>query len=158
MTLRFTDKNNAQPWTNMLPPFQIRQLRASENPDGPDLGDDFTCLPTEVTQLATVRISESEYDAIIAQHPHAMLTYMDEDDGDMMTVSCCEDGSSSRPTSFNIDTCSFRLLQASSSENAWKILYLDLPGRRKSYRYKPQGLQPLMRRCTYLTLNAQIEP
>ena len=71
----------------MLPPFRICQLRASDNPAGPDVGDDFTSSPVPYEELAVIRISSTEYDSVIQQHPDAALTYMDEDDGEIITVS-----------------------------------------------------------------------
>ncbi|KAI9847297.1 MAG: hypothetical protein M1837_002884 [Sclerophora amabilis] len=68
----------------MLPPFRIRHVRASHGPFGPDLGDDLSPFVDE--QLAIFQIAAPEYDAIISDHPEATLTYMDEDDGEVITV------------------------------------------------------------------------
>jgi hypothetical protein len=70
----------------MLPPFRIRHLRASDNPAGPDLGDDFLSSPTHQDEDAVVTISEPEYDSLISRHPEAALSYLDEDDGEIITV------------------------------------------------------------------------
>jgi hypothetical protein len=69
----------------MLPPFRIRHLRASDNPAGPDLGDDFLSSPT-YDEDAVITISEPEYDSLVSRHPEAVLTYLDEDDGEIITV------------------------------------------------------------------------
>ncbi|KAI9775767.1 MAG: hypothetical protein M1839_000895 [Geoglossum umbratile] len=69
----------------MLPPFRIRHLRASDNPAGPDLGDDFLSSPTYDGD-AVVTISGPEYDSLITHHPDAVLSYLDEDDGEIITV------------------------------------------------------------------------
>src|ERR1700742_4486633 len=70
----------------MLPPFRIRHLRASDNPAGPDLGDDFLSSPIHQDEDALVAISEPEYDSLISRHPEAALSYLDEDDGEIITV------------------------------------------------------------------------
>jgi hypothetical protein len=71
----------------MLPPFRIRYLRASQNPSGPDLGDDYLSSSPEAGIGAVVQITGPQYDKIISAHPDAILTYMDEDDGEVITVS-----------------------------------------------------------------------
>ncbi len=60
----------------MLPPFKIRQLRL-RNPFGP---------PDEGQAQTVVRISSSDYDNTISKCPEAALSYMDEDDGETVTV------------------------------------------------------------------------
>ncbi|KAH0565522.1 hypothetical protein GP486_001076 [Trichoglossum hirsutum] len=71
----------------MLPPFRIRHLRASDNPAGPDLGDDFLSSPIHQDEDAVVVISEPVYDSLLSRHPEAALSYLDEDDGEIITVS-----------------------------------------------------------------------
>jgi hypothetical protein len=71
----------------MLPPFRIRHLKASDNPSGPDLGDDFLSSPVYRDEDAVIAISEPDYDSLIISHPEAALTYLDEDDGEIITVS-----------------------------------------------------------------------
>ncbi|KAI9707669.1 MAG: hypothetical protein M1836_000630 [Candelina mexicana] len=60
----------------MLPPFKIRQLHL-RNPFGP---------PDEGQAQITVRISLLDYNEVILKHPEAALSYMDEDDGEIVTV------------------------------------------------------------------------
>ncbi|KAI9771434.1 MAG: hypothetical protein M1840_002054 [Geoglossum simile] len=69
----------------MLPPFRIRHLRASDNPAGPDLGDDFLSSPA-YDEDAVITISEPDYDSLISRHPEAVLSYLDDDDGEIITV------------------------------------------------------------------------
>jgi hypothetical protein len=55
----------------MLKPFQIRNLRVSEQ----ELAD--SCSPSGVVQ-----ISSTDYDDLATTHPRARLTYLDEDEDD----------------------------------------------------------------------------
>jgi len=64
----------------MLKPFQIRDLYAS-----PSAGHKVTSDPP--ASRGVVQISAADYDDIASNHPRAMLTYMDSDDGDQITVS-----------------------------------------------------------------------
>jgi hypothetical protein len=73
--------------TKMLPPFQIRHLKASTNPSGPDLGDDYLSSPVDTGVDATISINRHQYDDILHENPEAALTYVDEDDGEVITVS-----------------------------------------------------------------------
>ncbi|KAJ5552140.1 hypothetical protein N7494_001518 [Penicillium frequentans] len=59
----------------MLKPFQIKDQQGSpsSNPVGP-------------SAIREVQISASEYDDIASNHPRARLTYLDDDDGDQITV------------------------------------------------------------------------
>ncbi|KAI9811829.1 MAG: hypothetical protein M1832_000682 [Thelocarpon impressellum] len=70
----------------MLPPFRIRYLRSSNNPSGPDLGDDFVSSPAGLSDDGVIRLEAPEYDSILADHPEAALSYMDEDDGEVITI------------------------------------------------------------------------
>lgn len=48
-----------------------------------------TVTPSPATDRhGIVRVSAEEYDKTIAAHPQSKLTYMDEDDGDTITVGC----------------------------------------------------------------------
>ncbi|KZF24688.1 hypothetical protein L228DRAFT_259871 [Xylona heveae TC161] len=71
----------------MLPPFRIQRLWASENPSGPDFGDDFTSSPPSYDEnMDIIHISESVYDNILSRSRDAALRYMDEDDGEIVTI------------------------------------------------------------------------
>jgi len=81
----------------MLKPFQIRDLHVplvEENPhDEPTASvvseprSDERAGNLGTTRHGTVQLSAPEYDAIVSSHPRARLTYMDDDDGEMVTVS-----------------------------------------------------------------------
>jgi hypothetical protein len=76
----------------MLNPFQIRDLHvpveenlydAESVTSGPDNG-----APNRgASRHGTVQLSAPEYDQIVSYHPRARLTYMDDDDGEIVTVS-----------------------------------------------------------------------
>lgn len=84
----------------MLNPFQIRDLHRSqveENSTGPAVlatGDGLAPSNThhddenKTNCHGTVQISSSDYDEIASSHPRARLTYVDDDDGEVITVSC----------------------------------------------------------------------
>lgn len=59
----------------MLKPFQIKDHQGSpySNPIGP-------------SAIRGVQISASDYDDLASNHPRARLTYLDDDDGDQITV------------------------------------------------------------------------
>lgn len=59
----------------MLKPFQIKDQQGSpsSNPIGP-------------SAIRGVQISASDYDDLASNHPRARLTYLDDDDGDQITV------------------------------------------------------------------------
>lgn len=79
----------------MLKPFQIRDLH------GPQLQESTTgsnnssqtavdrqALPSQSRHRhGTVQLSTSDYDEITSTHPRARLTYVDDDDGEVITVS-----------------------------------------------------------------------
>lgn len=90
----------------MFKPFQIRGLhvpQGQENSTGLTLSADS--LPQTATvdhdagnkfrvqskqsehSHGTVKLSSSEYDEIASTHPRARLTYVDDDDGEVITVS-----------------------------------------------------------------------
>ena len=70
----------------MLPPFRIRNLRESSRlADTNDHGGHSTELGAQ-DQHGIVQVSAPEYDATISTHPEATLKYMDEDDGEVITV------------------------------------------------------------------------
>ncbi|KAI9678407.1 MAG: hypothetical protein M1829_002005 [Trizodia sp. TS-e1964] len=69
----------------MLPRFRIRQLKSSENPSGPDLGDDFLSSPLPQDD-DVVEIASIEYTNLLNEFPEAALTYVDADDGELITV------------------------------------------------------------------------
>ncbi|KAI9749539.1 MAG: hypothetical protein M4579_006835 [Chaenotheca gracillima] len=70
----------------MLPPFRIRQVRASHHPFGPDVSDELDFAPVVDEACAIVEIDEFQYEDIVAERPDAVLTYMDDDDGEVITV------------------------------------------------------------------------
>ena len=80
----------------MLKPFQIRDLH------GPQPQEDSTESTNNSAQTVidhqarpsqsgkrhgTVQLSSSDYDEIASTHPRARLTYPDDDDGEVITVS-----------------------------------------------------------------------
>ncbi|GIJ87585.1 hypothetical protein Asppvi_006495 [Aspergillus pseudoviridinutans] len=74
----------------MLKPFQIRDLHGS-----PTQEDAFTSLDylpqghhghNTSRRSGIVQLSASDYDEIALSHPRARLTYVDDDDGDIITV------------------------------------------------------------------------
>lgn len=82
----------------MLNAFQIRDLHRSqtqENLSGSaiSVGDGLAPSTTDhndenqINRHGTVQISSSDYDEIASTHPRARLTYVDDDDGEVITVS-----------------------------------------------------------------------
>lgn len=74
----------------MLKPFQIRDLHV------PIVEENLYDSSTESavseprdgsSRHGTIRLSAPEYDKIASNHPRARLTYMDDDDGEIITVS-----------------------------------------------------------------------
>lgn len=65
-----------------LKPFQIRDLHGNLPGEAGILSSDSSDIP------GTVQISASAYDDLAESHPRARLTYLDEDDGDQITVCC----------------------------------------------------------------------
>jgi hypothetical protein len=105
-----------QPWTNsllsfalflcfpyhiiMLRPFRIRDLhQESVRQNLYDAETETTVSGVQhpamegslsrpvISRHGTVHLSAPEYDDIVISHPRAALTYMDDDDGEMITVS-----------------------------------------------------------------------
>ncbi|KAB8070270.1 hypothetical protein BDV29DRAFT_181245 [Aspergillus leporis] len=76
----------------MLKPFQIRDLHRS--PSQGDLSESLSLDHAMVEDssihqsrsLGIVRLSASEYDELAMNHPRARLTYIDDDDGELITV------------------------------------------------------------------------
>ncbi|PYI07500.1 hypothetical protein BO78DRAFT_90082 [Aspergillus sclerotiicarbonarius CBS 121057] len=75
----------------MLKPFQIRDLHGS--PSHTSAAESLTSpqpLPSEPasprTRRGIVQLSASEYDNLSSNHPRARLTYVDDDDGELITV------------------------------------------------------------------------
>lgn len=62
----------------MLPPFRVRCLQRHASPG--------RSIPTRATFDALIRISAPEYDHAIRVLPEASLKYLDDDDGEMITV------------------------------------------------------------------------
>ncbi len=69
----------------MLKPFQIRDLHGSSR--NVDDGSRRSLNPRGVVQ-----VSAADYDDIASNHPRARLTYLDDDDGDQITVSPTQEG------------------------------------------------------------------
>jgi len=66
----------------MLPPFEIRGLRwPAEDPESAAREGYLHAWPE--IKLET----HEEYDNLISEHPETTLSYLDEDDGDIITVS-----------------------------------------------------------------------
>ncbi|KAF7593436.1 hypothetical protein BBP40_011538 [Aspergillus hancockii] len=76
----------------MLKPFQIRDLHRSSSQE--DLSESLSLNYAVVEDgnihhsryRGIVRLSASEYDEIATNHPSARLTYIDDDDGELITV------------------------------------------------------------------------
>ncbi|KAF7171608.1 hypothetical protein CNMCM5623_003959 [Aspergillus felis] len=74
----------------MLKPFQIRDLHGS--PTQEDAYSSLDCLPqghdghNTSRRSGIVQLSASDYDEIALSHPRARLTYVDDDDGEIITV------------------------------------------------------------------------
>jgi hypothetical protein len=77
----------------VLKPFQIRNLHvypAEENLYDSSTESVISNSPAEETQTkpsSLIHLSAGEYDKIISDHPNGTLTYIDDDDGDLITVS-----------------------------------------------------------------------
>lgn len=56
-------------------------------PSNTDHDDENQINRSEVQCHGTVQISSSDYDEIASTHPRARLTYLDDDDGEVITVS-----------------------------------------------------------------------
>lgn len=77
----------------MLKPFQIRDLHSY--PVEENLYDSSTesvisgsnADDKRHNRHGIIHLSAPEYDEIALNHPSAMLTYLDDDDGDIITVS-----------------------------------------------------------------------
>lgn len=76
-----------------LKPFQIRNLHiypaeenlydsSTESVISSSAADETHPKPSSLIQL-----SAGEYDKIVSDHPNGTLTYIDDDDGDLITVS-----------------------------------------------------------------------
>ncbi|KMK60386.1 asparaginyl-tRNA synthetase Slm5 [Aspergillus fumigatus Z5] len=74
----------------MLKPFKIRDLHAS--PTQEDGKNPLDCFPqsdhghSTCRRSGVVQLSASDYDEVALSHPRARLTYVDDDDGDIITV------------------------------------------------------------------------
>ena len=68
----------------MLPAFRIRNLNRSPAPPSRPVGSS----PRKAASLdAVVRITSPEYDETVDRHPEASLKYLDDDDGEIVTVT-----------------------------------------------------------------------
>lgn len=76
----------------MLKPFQIRDLHRSPSPSGVNIEESIrenrqdASSPTQ-PRRGIVAVSAAQYNDIAASHPQARLTYIDDDDGELITVS-----------------------------------------------------------------------
>ncbi|RAO65309.1 uncharacterized protein BHQ10_001321 [Talaromyces amestolkiae] len=76
----------------VLKPFQIRNLHvypAEENLYDSSTESVISSSPTDESQIrpsCLIQLSAGEYDKIISDHPNGTLTYIDDDDGDLITV------------------------------------------------------------------------
>jgi hypothetical protein len=77
----------------MLKPFLIRDLH--DDPQQQDIVDDAASDLYNATDIISigphrrhglVQLSAADYDEIAYIHPQARLTYLDDDDGEMITV------------------------------------------------------------------------
>ena len=68
----------------MLPAFQVRNMRRSSS-SPPRASHGSPNLASICDPL--VKITAPEYDRAISDHPEATLKYMDDDDGEIVTVS-----------------------------------------------------------------------
>lgn len=109
----------------MLKPFQIRDLHGS--PTQEDAYNSLNCLPQGHYGQSTsgrsgiVQLSASDYDEIALSHPRARLTYVDDDDGEIITVSVYV---LVRFTRLVSNTCTPRLDHLLSFLNVWTNLYM----------------------------------
>lgn len=83
----------------MLKPFQIRDLHGprpqgdstESTKDSAQTVIDHQTRPSQSkNRHGTMQLSSSDYDVIASTHPRARLTYPDDDDGEVITVSLLE--------------------------------------------------------------------
>lgn len=84
----------------MLPRFRVHNLRRLGSPVSDSR---LAAFPPSLYHDGTVCISAREYDATISVHPQATLKYMDEDDGDIITVGSLSYCTLARCLHFNAD-------------------------------------------------------
>ncbi|KAL2003279.1 hypothetical protein VTN02DRAFT_4400 [Thermoascus thermophilus] len=77
----------------MLKPFQIRDLHspppeknASDSVSASDESSEPQALIYDSRRHGIVQLSAPQYDEIVSSHPRARLMYMDDDDGEIITV------------------------------------------------------------------------
>ncbi|OJJ99260.1 hypothetical protein ASPACDRAFT_79169 [Aspergillus aculeatus ATCC 16872] len=70
----------------MLKPFQIRDLHRSPSSSFPNEAADLDRPLSPTRRRGIVQLSASQYDNLSSSHPRARLTYLDEDDGELITV------------------------------------------------------------------------
>ena len=68
----------------MLGPFRIRNLR---RPTTPPNRASYASAARRGSSEAVVSITGNEYDSNVLMHPESKLKYLDEDDGEVVTVS-----------------------------------------------------------------------
>ena len=69
----------------MLGPFRIRHLSRPPSPPGQRSFPRTT--PIISARDVVVSLTGSEYDRTVSEHPESKLKYVDEDDGEVVTVS-----------------------------------------------------------------------
>ena len=69
----------------MLGPFCIRNLRRPRTP--PNRASYASAAGRQTSSEAVVSITGTEYDYNVLMHPESKLKYLDEDDGEVVTVS-----------------------------------------------------------------------
>jgi hypothetical protein len=67
----------------MLGPFRIRNLR---RPTTPPNRASYALASRRASTDAVVCVTDTEYDRNILMHPETTLKYLDEDDGEIVTV------------------------------------------------------------------------
>ena len=70
-------------FAKMLGPFRVRNLRRSTSP--PNRAS-YAATARRGSLDAVVSIKGPEYDYTVLMHPESKLKYLDEDDGEMVTV------------------------------------------------------------------------
>lgn len=85
------------PLDNMLKPFRIKGLNGSTSADERtaksvplSLVTNDGIMKPRTPRSGVVHLSAPQYDQIVTTHPKAALTYMDEDDGEVIAVSLPE--------------------------------------------------------------------
>ncbi|KAI9825377.1 MAG: hypothetical protein M1819_000543 [Sarea resinae] len=70
----------------MLPPFRIRLLWAADDSKASDCSNERISPDERMEDGIVVHLEETHYDDIVSANPSAALKYMDDDDGEIVTV------------------------------------------------------------------------